>query len=97
MSVEYLMWMVCVIGWCWGVVNAFREGEILGGPGKIMRKTLPEWLSKPLFDCQLCTPSIHGSIWYLYAFGFNNFMMWILFIVSISGFNYVLTKMQYED
>lgn len=95
MNAYYALTALFTAFWCWGVVNAFREGEILGGPGKLMRKTFPEWLSKPLFDCQLCTPSVHGTIWFLYFHEWN-FMLWILFIVSISGFNYALSKLQYE-
>lgn len=93
---EFLIHIFIVAAWCWGFYNAFREGEVLGGPGKIMRKTLPEWIQKPTFGCPICMPSIHGTIWYLY-FNDWSFMPWILFIVSISGVNYCLSKMQYED
>lgn len=97
MNSTYALWALFAGFWCWGFYNAFKDGEILGGPGKIMRKTLPESIQKPTFACPICMASVHGSVWYIYTFGLNNFMMWILFVVSISGFNYVLSKMQYED
>lgn len=94
-TTEFVLQILVVGMWCWGFYNAFRDGEILGGPGKLMRKTLPEWLSKPTFDCPICQASIHGTIWFL-IFNEWSFIPWILFIVSVSGFNYCLAKMQYE-
>lgn len=101
MNITFLLWAVFVAFWCWGFMNAFLEGEILGGIGKVLRKTLPSWVADPTFSCQVCMASIHGSIWYLIAcFYFHdlkwNFFLHVLFVVSVSGFNYVLTKITKE-
>lgn len=95
MSSDFLINVFLVSLWCWGFYDAFKEGEMFGGIGKLMRKTLPEWVSKPTFDCAICMASVHGTIWFLILDEWS-FLPWILFIVAVSGLNYCLAKIQFE-
>lgn len=93
---EFVLQVLIISMWCWGFYNAFQDGEIFGGIGKILRKTLPSYVQDPLFACPICQASAHGTIWYLILNEWS-FLPWILFIVSVSGLNYCLAKMQYDD
>lgn len=100
MSIVFLLWSIFLAGWAWGVHNAFRDGEILGGIGKVFRKTLPGWIQSPTTECPICMCSFHGTNWFLIAsFHFHSFppdfFLWVLFVVSTSGFNYVIKEYLY--
>lgn len=92
---EYVLHIIVVGFWCWGFYNAFGDGEIFGGIGKVLRKTLPSYIQDPIFECPICMVSTHGTIWFLILNDWS-FLPWILFIVSVSGFNYCLSKMQHD-
>lgn len=79
--------MVMAIGvsWIWGFEYTCRDGEIFGKPANWMRTNLPEWVTKPLFDCKYCMASIHGTmIFYSFLWGWSPFM-WIVFCFCLCG------------
>lgn len=92
MNIEFALWAVFVAFWCFGFMNAFQDGEIFGSVGNYLRKSLPSWVVDPMFECQMCMASLHGTTWYFLA-GYDTSVMWPLFVVSISGLNYVLSKL----
>ena len=94
--IDFIIWVFLVAAWCWGFMNAFQEGQIFGGPGKIIRKTFHEYLQKPTIGCPKCMPSIHGTIWYFLCVN-QGFLLWILFIVAVSGINTVIVNALAED
>lgn len=89
MSPEFAVFALFVCFWCWGFHNAFRDGEIFGYVGNWLRAHLPNWALDPIIECPICMASIHGTTWFL-IFHEWHFIPWIMFIVSISGFNYVI-------
>lgn len=96
LQITDLVQLIFTALWCWGFHNAFRDGEILGGLGKIIRKTLPEYIQKPTTECPICMASIHATFWFLYFHDWQfSFFPWILFVVAVSGFNYVIKEHLY--
>lgn len=89
MSVEFLILAIFVVGWCWGFHNAFRDGEIFGVVGNWLRAHLPAAVLDPTIECPICMASIHGTTWFLLLHEWY-FLPWIMFIVAVSGFNYVI-------
>ncbi len=50
----------------------------------------PEFYLKPLFDCTPCMASVYGSIGYLLTYGLDiGIIVWVF---SLTGFNYILNK-----
>lgn len=88
---EYIIWILLTSFWCWGFHNAFEDGEIFGGIGNWLRARYNEMLLKPFIGCPICMPSTHGTLIYLHAYqGAYSFTSWIMFIVCVSGLNYII-------
>jgi len=87
---EYTILALFTAFWCWGFHNAFKDGEVLGMPGTWLRAHLPAWVLDPTIDCPVCMASIHGTTWFLIWEPKWAFLPWIMFIVAVSGFNYVI-------
>lgn len=87
---EYAILALFVAFWCWGFHNAFKDGEVLGGPGNWLRAHLPDWALDPTIECPICQASVHGTIWFVIWVPEFSFLPWIMFIIAISGFNYVI-------
>jgi len=87
---EYAILALFVALWCWGAHNAFKDGEIFGYAGNFLRKVMPSWVLDPTIDCPVCMASIHGTVWFLIWVPEWSFIPWIMFIVAISGFNYII-------
>jgi hypothetical protein len=59
--------------WILGVFTSAEPGQILGAPAEWMAgnaskgkpRRVPEWITKPLFDCPYCQSSFHGILWWL--------------------------------
>lgn len=93
---ELLQLTVVLALWCWGVYNAFREGQIFEKAGNWLRNHMPEFWLKPIIGCMVCMPSIHGTVFYL-AFGGRDPLVWIVHIVAASGLNFIIKEHLYED
>lgn len=94
--------------WCFGFWKAFDSGMILHpvdrwarGYAKgtmenigYVKGKMPAWLYKPLMGCVICMASIHGSLFYWLVIGLD----WqvILFIVCLSGSNFLLSQIVRE-
>jgi hypothetical protein len=89
--IDFIIWVALASAWCWGFSNAFDDGEIFGKAGDWLDEKLPKMLNKPLWSCPKCMPSVHGTIWFLIS-NQSGFIMWILFIVSVSGVNTIIYK-----
>lgn len=76
--------------WCLGVYCIFSPNYILGSVGEFVRKDLPRWVTKPLFDCPPCMASVHGTLIH-FTYGGDVFS-WIPFVVCLSGLNYFATQ-----
>lgn len=93
---EFILWVLLVAAWCWGVNNAFAEGEIFGKIGDYARNKLPKWVVKPTIGCPKCMPSVQGTIWYFMCIN-EGLLHWILFIVCVSGLNTVIINFINEE
>lgn len=87
---EYAILALFTTFWCWGFHNAFKDGEVLGRPGNWIRNNMPPWWRDPMVECPVCMASVHGTIWFLIWEPQWAFLPWIMFIVAVSGFNYVI-------
>lgn len=98
---EFLIWVVLASVWCFGVNNAFSDGEIFGSIGDWLHEKLPTWLYKPTIGCPKCQASIHGAFWYWYSRPFEltiqYFLIGLLFIVAVSGINTVIINFLKKD
>lgn len=78
--------------WILGVFTAAEPGQILGSIAEWMAgnsekgkpRMVPEWITKPLFDCVYCMASLHGIAWWLV---FRPFQLVLLpfYIVCLCG------------
>jgi hypothetical protein len=78
--------------WIAGVWNATASDQVLGPIADWMsgsesrgwERHVPEWLTKPMYDCPPCMASVHGSLWWAL---FQPFSFWLLpfYIVCLSG------------
>lgn len=77
-----------------GVWNAFLPGQIMGwlgdkmaGNTKVMPpidRTVPDWITKPLFECPMCCASVHGIAWWA-IFHHIPLVLLPVYIVCLSG------------
>lgn len=61
------------------------------------KKVLGEWWTKPVCGCSICMSSVHSflfwiPIYILFPFSFMLIYAHALYILSLAGFNYVLTS-----
>lgn len=83
--------------WIIGVWNAAEPDEILGSianwmsgsPSQGIPRHVPEWITKPLYDCPVCMASVHGILWWCL---FQPFTVWLLpfYVVCLSGASKIL-------
>lgn len=71
-----------------GVFFSFQHGQIFGKPGDWISMKIPT-ISKPLFNCYLCMPSIWGSLGYWLYVG-DQIDGWIIYVFSLTGFMYII-------
>lgn len=80
-----LLTMVLALCWIRGFHFLFLEGEIFGKLGEKIRLRLIDWMTKPLFDCPFCMPSVHGTLFYFLFCSDNPIYMWPIFCVGLCG------------
>jgi hypothetical protein len=81
----YLMIMGVTLAWIHGFEYAFKPEEILGKVGDWGRSNLPDWITKPTFNCAYCMASVHGTAFFLmFLWGYPVYL-WIIFVVCLTG------------
>ena len=88
--------IVMTVAWVWGVNCLFSPGMLLGESAALLRKVLPRFFTKPLFDCPPCMASVHGTLAYLYLFNSWHPGQWIVFCVAVCGVNFILKLNLFE-
>ena len=82
--------ILLTVFWIYGVNCVFAEGFIFERVGDWIADRVPQWVTKPLFDCPACMSSVHGTISF---FIFNgDFMLWPVFCVCVCGVSYIILK-----
>lgn len=84
------------VAWTWGVHVIFQKDYLLEGAGKLLRKTLPELLSRPLFDCPVCMSSIHGSLIFFILGGFTWKLVFV-YVICLAGINFIIVEYLYPS
>lgn len=82
--------------WVFGFCCTFWEGMIFERVGNYLDARLPEWLSKPLYACYICSCFWWGTALYL-VFWRESFEDWFLTVIPAMGLNAVLSKLFYDD
>jgi len=88
----FVAWLPVGVGWIWGFHCLFSEGYIFEELGKWLNDKLPDWICDPLFACQMCMASVHGSLIF-FLFIRYHIQWWPLFCVSLCGLNFIINKL----
>lgn len=81
--------LVIGVGWIWGFACLFEGGYLLYPVGEWLRDHLPKWACDPLFDCQMCMASVHGTLIF-FTFINSHLVWWPVYCVCLCGLNYII-------
>jgi hypothetical protein len=90
--IEFIAVMFLAVCWIWGFEYLFKDGEILGRPGKWMNDNLAEWITKPTMACKYCMSSLHGTIFFVVFLRDYPWWMWPMFCVCCCGMTGIFDK-----
>jgi len=69
------------------------EGMIFEDVANYLDTKLPEWVSKPLYGCPICSSFWYGSVFYLIYHGFDKWLIIVVFAAAgINAFIVNLNK-----
>lgn len=88
----YLQILFVCLCFIWGVNYTFKPGEIFGDIGDWGRKHLPEYIIAPIYDCQFCMGSVHGTIFYLFFLQSYGLGLWVVFCFALVGFSTMVDR-----
>jgi hypothetical protein len=81
--------------WIWGIYAPFSEGYIFEKVGIFLTKILGKQVSKPLFACPVCMPSVHGSAIAFIFYGLS--LTSIAFVICLCGLNYIIKSILFPE
>ncbi len=95
---DFLIYLVIAGLWIYGIFAAFDSKHIFGKlsariqyylmfKGKKGKLIDLKWILRPLFMCNVCMSSVHGSIIGFILFGLS--LKIILFVVCLAGLMYI--------
>lgn len=88
---EWILYLILNSLWIWGFHALFAKEMILERVGDWLCDRLPEWITRPVFDCPTCQSSIHGTLVY-FLFVNTGLLMWPVYCVCLCGLNYLLGR-----
>lgn len=74
-----------------GLNKTTAEGMVFESLGNVVRETVGEFWSKPIVSCAPCMASVHGT-WFFFAFLTQPLWMWPVYVLALSGLNYLVVK-----
>ena len=86
----------------YGIHASTRDGMLLAGIPLILIRLLTKVIKnentvvnilKPLFDCTPCMASVYGTLMHLLMFPGAPLIGVVIWVLSISGFNFILNKL----
>jgi hypothetical protein len=83
------------VGWIWGVHCLLSEGYLFDKVGHLIDR-LPEFLSKPLYQCPPCQSSIHGIVIF-FIFSDQDWYYVFLYVLALAGVNYIIKEFLYPE
>jgi hypothetical protein len=95
---DFLIYLLIAGLWIFGIFAAFDSKHIFGRINALLNNALisrgkdhklkdRRWILRPLFMCNICMSSFHGSILGFIFFGFS--LKIILFVGCLAGMMYV--------
>lgn len=75
-------------GWC----ATFWPEQIFHGVGEWLKERLPEYITKPLFECPICNAFWVGTLRY-WIFGGDVWYDWLTISVCAVGWNAVIVNL----
>lgn len=90
MNEYYLIVMAVTLAFIHGLSYCFHSDEIFGFAGDWMRKKLPEYIKKPLFDCVYCMSSVWGTLFFILFLSNYPLYLWVIFVFCLTGLNSII-------
>jgi hypothetical protein len=96
--IDFLIYLIIAGLWIYGIFAAFDSKHIFGKLSARLQYTLMfkgkkgklidrKWILRPLFMCNVCMSSVHGSILGLIFFGLS--FKIVLFVGCLAGLMYI--------
>lgn len=99
--IEFLISILPTSLFIYGVHILFQDNHLLEKQGEWMATNWPEWITKPLFDCQICQSSIWGTVGFFsidFLFGVHhNLRLYIPYVFCLCGLNVIIQKLTSKE
>lgn len=95
LTVLFILFLFIGVAWIFGIHAIFSEGFILEYAGNKIKSILPNWITDPIFGCNVCMSSIHGTLIFFLSIMAQEFsiLLWPVYCVCLCGINFVINKL----
>lgn len=80
----------------WGVHGVTRPGFIFDWIADRLDKSLPDLITKPLYGCSVCMPTVYVPLVALLS-GHFTIPIWLIAWLGTSGLNYIIMEFLYPE
>jgi hypothetical protein len=92
MYIDFFASLLIAVTFIHGFAFTFNEGEIFVAIGKWMYEKFPDYVNKPLWLCEFCMSSVHGTwVFIVFLWGYPLYL-WVLFCFCLCGVTAIINK-----